>query len=269
MRSCSLDETPSELQLPTISRVNSPVRGPERLSLPRNHKDLSRSESFRKVFPVELEADKTYQFDLRSRDFDTYLRLEDNTGRQVAFNDDANGRLDSQIVFTPQQGGKYRVVATTFRDGATGAFVLNVKPAAKAAMPAAKAAMPAAKATAPVLGVWEVKGRDTKIWTATMVLRQPRAGVLEGHFDWRSAGGESGGREHFQGTYDLATGLVLLQGVRLENARGIALGCCVAAMSADGREMREGVWGGPFAQSGIWSAVLQQPEQAGAAAPAP
>ena len=42
----------------------------------------------RKVYKVKLTEGKTYQIDLKSKDFDAVLRLEDPAGKEIAFNDD-------------------------------------------------------------------------------------------------------------------------------------------------------------------------------------
>jgi hypothetical protein len=91
-------------------------------------KDTARKDSFAKTYSVNLQAGTRYVIDLKSTAFDTYLRIEDAQGRQVALNDDIGGRnLNSQVVFTPTTGGNYRIVATTYAGGITGVFTLTVK----------------------------------------------------------------------------------------------------------------------------------------------
>jgi hypothetical protein len=103
------------------------LRASSELTL-KDKKDTARKDSFAKSFSVTLQANTRYVIDLKSSAFDTYLRVEDATGRQVAFNDDVGGKnLNSQVVFTPQTAGTYRVIATTYAGGITGVFTLTVK----------------------------------------------------------------------------------------------------------------------------------------------
>src|SRR5262249_26280156 len=52
-----------------------------------------------------------------------FLRLEDAQGNKLAENDDIEPGVivNSRIVFTPKEGGTYRLVATGFRGQGTGA----------------------------------------------------------------------------------------------------------------------------------------------------
>ena len=94
---------------------------------------------------VTLEAGKTYHIHMKAdkkRDaypdsLDSYLRLEDASGRHLDSNDDAPGaygtNLDALIVFPCAVSGKYRISATTW-DGGTGSYFLQVS-VAKAVTP--------------------------------------------------------------------------------------------------------------------------------------
>lgn len=93
-------------------------------------KDTKLSNSPRKIFPITLAEGKTYQFDLRSKDFDSYLRLEDSTGKQVAEDDDGGGFPNARMIYTAVKGGEYKIIVTSF-DGKGGKFMLNVAEAAK------------------------------------------------------------------------------------------------------------------------------------------
>src|SRR5262245_32480846 len=61
-----------------------------------------------------------------SASFDTFLRLEDADGKELARNDDSGGELNAQIVFTAPKSGDFRIIATSY-EPAKGLFVLNVK----------------------------------------------------------------------------------------------------------------------------------------------
>lgn len=78
-----------------------------------------------KEYYIEMKADK--KKDKEDPSFDTYLRLEDSTGAELAENDDYI-TTDSRIVFTPKKEGEYRIIATTFDDGFTGSYTLTVTP---------------------------------------------------------------------------------------------------------------------------------------------
>jgi len=79
-----------------------------------------------KVFEVRLEANKTYTIDMISRQFDTYLRLEDANMKQLAQDDDGGEGLNARIHFRAQADGVYRVITTSF-GLATGTFTLKVR----------------------------------------------------------------------------------------------------------------------------------------------
>ena len=82
-----------------------------------------------KTYTVKLKKDKTYIIDMSSVDFDAYLRLEDDKGKQLAEDDDSGGGetgLDAQITFTPDADGSFKIFATRFADG-TGNFTLKVR----------------------------------------------------------------------------------------------------------------------------------------------
>src|SRR5688572_3622878 len=86
------------------------------------------TKSFQKTHMVKLEAGKIYRFDLSSKEFDTLLRLENEDGKHLAGDDDSGGGLNSRLVFAvpKDQGGNYRLVATSFKAEATGKYDLNV-----------------------------------------------------------------------------------------------------------------------------------------------
>jgi len=68
--------------------------------------------------------------DLTSRQFDTFLRLEDAKKKVVAENDDIDTRannLNSRLAFTPKEAGAYRIVATSFEQRGVGAYTLVIR----------------------------------------------------------------------------------------------------------------------------------------------
>jgi hypothetical protein len=89
-------------------------------------RDRVKQRSQCKLYSVEMTAGKTYQIDLQSSKFDSYLRLEDATGKELAHDDDGGGNRNARIIFNCQQNGTYRITATTFFRG-LGEFTLSVE----------------------------------------------------------------------------------------------------------------------------------------------
>lgn len=79
-----------------------------------------------KTHKLRLAAGKTYVIDLVSSDFDTFMRLEDGAGKQLAEDDDSGQDTHAQIVFTPEKTGDFKVIATRFEEGA-GAYTLKIE----------------------------------------------------------------------------------------------------------------------------------------------
>jgi hypothetical protein len=101
-------------------------------------KDMVRKGSYAKTYEVKLAEGKTYQIDMRSQQIDSYLRLLDPDGKQVAEDDDSGGFPNARIIYKAPKAGTYKVIATTFPPGATGRFTLTVKEASPAVLAAAK-----------------------------------------------------------------------------------------------------------------------------------
>jgi thiol-disulfide isomerase/thioredoxin len=88
-------------------------------------KDSKLQESPSQMFPIKLVAGKSYQIDLKSTDFDSFLRLLDSKGDEVAFDDDGGGFPDARIIYKAAKTGEFKIVVTSF-DKKAGAFVLTV-----------------------------------------------------------------------------------------------------------------------------------------------
>jgi tetratricopeptide (TPR) repeat protein/tRNA A-37 threonylcarbamoyl transferase component Bud32 len=107
----------------------------DRGKLQIHHGELTRQDPFDtrcaqarcKSYQVRMDAGKTYQLDLLSVDFDAFLRVENATGRERAFDDDSGGDLNARLVFTPAESGEYRVIVTTFLANQTGSYVLGIQ----------------------------------------------------------------------------------------------------------------------------------------------
>src|SRR5438105_2950700 len=52
------------------------------------------------IHTVRMKKGGVYTIDMVSTQFDSYLRLEDAKGRELAEDDDSGGNLNAQIVFT-------------------------------------------------------------------------------------------------------------------------------------------------------------------------
>jgi predicted Zn finger-like uncharacterized protein len=83
-----------------------------------------------KVHLVQLEAGKPAVISMESFNgpdfFDTFLRLEDMSGKVLAFDDDKGVDLNSLVVFTPPTTGQYKIVATCYKP-ALGNYMLVVR----------------------------------------------------------------------------------------------------------------------------------------------
>ena len=89
-------------------------------------KDSVRTFSVHKAYTVNLTAGKSYTFDLVSRDFDAYLRLEDSSFKQLAHDDDSGGNLNARIIFQAPKDDTYRIIVTTFTGG-IGSYTLTLR----------------------------------------------------------------------------------------------------------------------------------------------
>ena len=73
-----------------------------------------------------MDEGKTYKVDLSSKDFDTFLRIEDD-GETLAFNDNRNPKdTNSLLYFKAPKSGSYRIVVTTSKGEQTGDYKLLV-----------------------------------------------------------------------------------------------------------------------------------------------
>ena len=91
--------------------------------------DRVRNQSYHQVHKVKLTAGVTYVIDMSAppKGLDPFLRLEDATGKQLAFDDDSGGGLNARIVFRCPADGEYRIITTTFPARQTGGYLLTVR----------------------------------------------------------------------------------------------------------------------------------------------
>lgn len=96
----------------------------------KDGKDTKLKKSYARSYTVKLSQGKAYRIDLSSKDFDTFLRLEDAKGKEVGFNDDIDlsaKNLDSRLIYVAPKTGDYKIIVTTFAPNTTGLFVLEMK----------------------------------------------------------------------------------------------------------------------------------------------
>ncbi len=94
-------------------------------------KDRVQTNSHFRAYPFRMKAGHTYTLDLISGDksgkkFDTFLRLEDAAGKEVAHDDDGGGFPHARIVHKAIKDADYTVIATSFEANQTGAYTLKI-----------------------------------------------------------------------------------------------------------------------------------------------
>jgi formylglycine-generating enzyme required for sulfatase activity len=77
-----------------------------------------------KVFEVRLQAGKTYFIAMNSKDLDSFLVLQDKTGKELAFDDDRGGDLNALLVYTATEEDTYKIYTASLKG--TGSFLLIV-----------------------------------------------------------------------------------------------------------------------------------------------
>lgn len=84
--------------------------------------------SDRDWFAIDLEAGATYDFFLEGEGLsDPYLRLYDEDGNFITYNDDTENSLDAAISFTATSTGTYYLSAGSFADVYTGTYELSAE----------------------------------------------------------------------------------------------------------------------------------------------
>lgn len=79
-----------------------------------------------RTYDLQLTKNTKYVIDMISKQFDSFLRLENAFGKQLAQDDDSGGNNNARIHFTPPEDGIYRIYATTFNQK-LGLFDLKVR----------------------------------------------------------------------------------------------------------------------------------------------
>jgi hypothetical protein len=95
--------------------------------LQEGDRTLQNSGEFSDAYLVEGRPGQTLVVEMNSGDFDTYLLVR-TPGGESFDNDDDNGSSDRSRLEVPmREAGRYRVVATSYRRGETGAYTLTAR----------------------------------------------------------------------------------------------------------------------------------------------
>jgi len=165
----------------------------------------------RDLYSFVGEAGSQINIELQSSDFDPYLILVSPSGQQWE-NDDANvggGNLNSQILMTLPEAGTYRVVATSYRPGGSGAYLLKLRTGASGAGPVSPAVAEPAGAVRTIEGALEASdqrlssGEHVDRHEVTLQAGQPvQVRLASTAFDTyliiRSPGGQQWDNDDFQ-----------------------------------------------------------------------
>ena len=85
------------------------------------------ADAIARVYQVKMAEKKSYVIEMRSKDFDAYLFVFDESGKVLAHDDDGAGGLDSKITFRPTAAGTYRIVAGSLNFMGSGDYILTVR----------------------------------------------------------------------------------------------------------------------------------------------
>ncbi len=130
-----------------VLRIKGELTAADAKEPPTEHiKGQKRAGSYRKVHDYKMTPGKTYVIEMTDPEskgpnnklnLDPYLRLEDSTGKERAFNDDIIQGIDqnARIIFTPPKEDNYRIIATTCLAGMTGPYELTARPVDFGAIP--------------------------------------------------------------------------------------------------------------------------------------
>jgi len=78
-----------------------------------------------KLFEVQLAGGKKYRVSLDSKEIDSLLVVQDKTGRQLAWDDDSGGGLNSLLILDVPTDGTYKIYAASLKGA--GNFTLLVR----------------------------------------------------------------------------------------------------------------------------------------------
>ena len=128
------------------SRLITPVRdqSSEPLSLvfgvnygTLDRRDVSNDGKYEDIWTLNLTAASNVEVVVSSRQFDSYVRIEGNGGREIDINDDdpRGDTLDSRIDLDLPEG-EYRVIVTSYESNGTGEYIVILNSASATVGPA-------------------------------------------------------------------------------------------------------------------------------------
>jgi WD40 repeat protein len=85
------------------------------------------SKKFAARYPLEGQAGEIIEVSLESQAFDTYVYLLDGQGKVLDQNDDDGSSSNSQLVYQLPTDGTYQIVATSYEEGKTGDYEIEVR----------------------------------------------------------------------------------------------------------------------------------------------
>lgn len=91
----------------------------------KDARDKLQKRSPSKLYTYKMSPGVLYTIDLKSDDFDPFMRLESPGGDILKVDDDGGGDLNSRITYVPTEAGEYRIFATSLGGG--GNFTLSVQ----------------------------------------------------------------------------------------------------------------------------------------------
>ena len=112
-------EPPEEVLVNGVKITTGMIRRTNRVREPR--------PVLGKIHRVTLTKGQSYVIDQESNELDSYLILLDAQGKVVSEDDDGGGNFNARIIFRPAETGEYRIIATSFKGGQTGAYKLTIR----------------------------------------------------------------------------------------------------------------------------------------------
>jgi len=77
-----------------------------------------------KTYPVKMQKGQVYVIDMVSTEIDSFLRLENPAGDQVALDDDGGGYPNARIAYKAAETGQHKVIATCYPWMGKGKFAM-------------------------------------------------------------------------------------------------------------------------------------------------
>ena len=118
----------------SLLNISAQITGSDPIDKQKSTDPLRPAGGRFKEHKVALKAGVTYVIEMTSADpmsFDPYLRLQDDAGKVLSYDDDSGGNMNSRIMFTPTKSGQYRIIAMPFLPDQRGSYTLTVSELAK------------------------------------------------------------------------------------------------------------------------------------------